>query len=89
MKTLLTIALTSMMAMPAFAASETDNIKAVTDVYVKQHNIDVNAAMKTQINKDILSAINNFRVPLLTTSADMIAKAEVEFDESTEQADIE
>ena len=88
MKTLLTLALTTMMTVPAFAA-ETDNVKEVTDVYVQQHNIDVKNAMQASVRQDILSAISNFRVPLLINSVDMLVNNTQEVSEVSEQAEIE
>ncbi len=88
MKTLLTLALTTMMTVPAFAA-ETDNVKEVTDVYVQQHNIDVKNAMQASVRQDILTAISNFRVPLLINSVDMLVNNTQEVSEVSEQAEIE
>ncbi|QOL25928.1 hypothetical protein LP316_01010 [Thalassotalea sp. LPB0316] len=89
MKTLTAITLSAMMTLPAFAATETDNVKDVTDVYVQQHSVDVQSAMRMQISKDILTAVSNFRVPLLTTSVDMLANNKIDVEEVAEQADIE
>ena len=88
MKTLLTLALTTMMTVPAFAA-ETDNVKEVTDVYVQQHNIDVKNAMQASVRQDILTAISNFRVPLLINSVDMLVNNTQVVSEVSEQAVIE
>ncbi len=88
MKTLLTLALTTMMTVPAFAA-ETDNVKEVTDVYVQQHNIDVKNAMQASVRQDILTAISNFRVPLLINSVDMLVNNTQVVSEVSEQAEIE
>lgn len=89
MKTLTTLLFTTMMTLPAFAATETESVKEVTDAYVQQHNINVQSKMKAQVNQDILNAVSRFRVPLLTSSVDMLAKTNQNVEVLSEQTDIE
>lgn len=78
-----------MMTLPAFATTETESVKEVTDAYVQQHNINVQSKMKAQVNQDILNAVSRFRVPLLTSSVDMLAKTNQNVEVLSEQTDIE
>ena len=89
MKTLITLAFTSMIALPAFANTETDNVKDVTDAYITQHNHDVQQSMQTKVKKDILLAIRNFTIPKQEQLQTLVAQNRLKVEEVTEQADIE
>ena len=90
MKTLLTLTFTALLALPSYAAQETHDVQVALDVHVAQNNATVQKVMQEELNKDILKAVNNFRIPMFTSSLDLLANnTRDEFNGSAETKDIE
>ena len=90
MKTLLTLTFTALMTLPSYAAQETNDVKTALDAHVAQNNMSIQQSMQEELNKDILKAVNNFRIPLFSSSINLfVNNARDEFKGTSETQDIE
>ncbi|QOL25929.1 hypothetical protein LP316_01015 [Thalassotalea sp. LPB0316] len=89
MKTLFFLAVTSMVALPAFANSKTEDVKDVTDAYIQQHSYDVQQALNKSVKQDIQKALSSFYRPQAASRVELVAQNSKALDELSEQVDIE